>query len=179
MKLHFICEAKSNLLILFQGQMLQMVEVFPLLNEHVFENLDNYCLEGYDRFCEVETELKTGMKVKAIFIMDGKNNRALISDALEMSAEDIVDRYKVRWSIEVFYRDCKQHLGMGEYQVRGIDVGVIHLLLVFLGYTILKGAAGMSKLRRLFDGGTAIGMMCQTLKRLALQRLICSARWAG
>ncbi|MCE5296215.1 MAG: hypothetical protein LLG16_03825 [Euryarchaeota archaeon] len=85
----------------------------------------------------------------------------------------------MRWNIEVFYRDCKQHLGMGDYQVRKIDVGVIHLLLVFLAYTILKGVAGMSKFKRLFDGVNAIGTMCQILKRRALQRLICNARWAG
>lgn len=179
MKLRFICEAKSNRLIMFQGQLLQVAKVFPMLNANAFRRIDNYYLDGYDRCCEIITELKTGLKVKVVFITDGKHFRTLISDALEMSAEDIVEKYKVRWNIEVFYRDCKQHLGMGEYQVRGIDVGVIHLLLVFLAYTILKGVAGMSKFKRMFDGGTAIGTICQTLKRLALQRLICNARWAG
>jgi len=179
MKLHFLCEAKSNRLIMFQGQLLQLAKVFPLLNANAFRKLDNYYLDGYDRCCEVETELKKGLKVKVIFITDGQHFRTLISDALEMSAEEMVEKYKVRWNIEVFYRDCKQHLGMGEYQVRKIDVGVIHLLLVFLAYTILKGVAGMSKFVRIFDGVYAIGTMCQTLKRLALENLVCNARWAG
>jgi len=35
-----------------------------------------------------------------------------------MDGMKIFEYYKKRWNIEVFYRDCKQHLGMGEYQVR-------------------------------------------------------------
>ncbi len=38
----------------------------------------------------------------------------------------------------MFYRDCKQHFGMGEYQTRKLAAVVKHLHLVFLVYTLLK-----------------------------------------
>lgn len=57
-----------------------------------------------------------------------------MTNALDMDVLDVMDSYKRRWVIEVYYRDCKQCLGMGEYQVRSIDVGVIHPLLSNLAY---------------------------------------------
>jgi len=54
---------------------------------------------------------------------------------------------------------------MGEYQVRKIDVGVIHLLLVILAYTILKGIARSRSFQNIFKGADAVGSMCEALKR--------------
>ena len=84
-----------------------------------------------------------------------------------VEADDVMRSYKRRWDIEVYYRDCKQCLGMGEYQVRSIDVGVIHLLLVNLAYTLLKGIAGSGLFQHVFNGARSIGAMCEALKRFA------------
>ena len=88
-----------------------------------------------------------------------------------MSARDVWVSYKRRWDIEVYYRDCKQCLGMGEYQVRSIDVGVIHLLLVSLAYTLLKGIASGRLFQHIFHGANSIGAMCEALKRFVAVRL--------
>lgn len=60
MKLHFLCEAKTDRLIMFQGHLLQLAKVFSLLNPNAVRKLDNFYLDGYDRCCEIETELKKG-----------------------------------------------------------------------------------------------------------------------
>jgi hypothetical protein len=54
---------------------------------------------------------------------------------------------------------------MGEYQVRKIDVGVIHLLLVILAYTILKGIVRGRCFQNIFKRADAVGSMCEALKR--------------
>ena len=51
----------------------------------------------------------------------------LVSNNTDLNGLKVLEYYKKRWVIEVFYRDCKQHLGMGEYQVRRFDAVVIHL----------------------------------------------------
>ena len=60
-----------------------------------------------------------------------------VSNRLEWSNRRVVEAYKVRQSIEVFYRDVKQNLGLEEYQVRKGRGAIIHWHLVFTAYTLL------------------------------------------
>ena len=79
---------------------------------------------------------------------------------------------KKRWAIEVFYRDCKQHLEIGEYQVRRLDAVVIHLHLVVLAYTLLKNVWCNPSFTILLNGVRAIGSMCKRLKRWVFDQLV-------
>ena len=139
--LPFITEAKGNRLIQTEDGPVQAQVLLTLLSGDVFLPIDNN--DGQYRYCmEKVTEIKGGMTVKFLFFkekQDDKGALVLMTNALDMPVQDVLRYYKMRWDVEVFYRDCKQYLGMGEYQVRKIDVGVIHLLLVILAYTILKG----------------------------------------
>ena len=125
--------------------------------------------DGQYSYCmEKVTEIRGGMTVKFLFFKekpDDKHALVLMTNALDMHVQDVLRYYKMRWDVEVFYRDCKQYLGMGEYQVRKIDVGVIHLLLVMLAYTILKSIARSRSFQNIFKGADAVGSMCDALKR--------------
>jgi hypothetical protein len=100
-----------------------------------------------------------------------------MTNVLDMYVQRVIKYYKRRWDIEVYYRDCKQSLGMGEYQVRRIDVGVIHLLLVNLAYTLLKSIACSGLFQHIFHGANSIGTMCEALKRFAAMGL--RRAWRG
>jgi hypothetical protein len=41
-----------------------------------------------------------------------------VSNRLDWSEKQVLEAYKVRQSIDVFYRDVKQNLGLEEYQMR-------------------------------------------------------------
>ena len=43
---------------------------------------------------------------------------ALVSTDLDSTAEDLIERYAARWSIEVAFEDAKQHTGVGQAQNR-------------------------------------------------------------
>lgn len=62
---------------------------------------------------------------------------ALASNDLHASASRIIDRYLYRWSIEVFFKDAKQLLGLTHYQCLGIDAATRHVHLVALAYALL------------------------------------------
>jgi len=112
--------------------------------------------------------------VKLVVLRPRKNSRKftfLVSNATSLSGMVVLEYYKKRWSIEVFYRDCKQHLGLGEYQIRKLDCVVIHLHLVFLAYTLLKNVRSNPVFAAIVAGTKSIGAACQRLKRWMLERL--------
>jgi len=112
--------------------------------------------------------------VKLVVLKQRKNSRKhtfLVSNTTSLSGMQVLEYYKKRWAIEVFHRDCKQHLGLGEYQIRKLDCVVIHLHLVFLAYTLLKNVRSNPVLVAIVVGTKSIGAACQRLKRWMLERL--------
>lgn len=60
-----------------------------------------------------------------------------VSNRLDWSERQVLEAYKVRQSIDVFYRDAKQNLGLEEYQMRRGRGAIIHWHLAFNAYTLL------------------------------------------
>ena len=171
--LPFITEAKGNRLIQTDDGPVQAQVLLGLVTRDVFLPIKG---DGQYRYCmEKVTEIRGGMTVRFLFFkekQDDKGALVLMTNALDMPVLDVLRYYKMRWDVEVFYRDCKQYLGMGEYQVRKIDVGVTHLLLVILAYTILKGIACCRSFQVVFKGADAVGSMCEALKHFVVLKMI-------
>lgn len=53
-------------------------------------------------------------------------------------ATKVLSDYMMRWKIEDFYRDAKQHLGLEKCQLRDIEGIKRHWYLVFLAHSVLK-----------------------------------------
>jgi SRSO17 transposase len=76
----------------------------------------------------------------------------LATDDPRLSASQIITAYDDRWSIEVYFKDGKQLLGLGQYQNGTYHAAVIHLHLVCFAYALLthiaitrEGAQGQRK----------------------------------
>jgi hypothetical protein len=65
----------------------------------------------------------------------------LVTDEPNLSASQIIRTYDARWSIEVFFKDSKQLLGLGQYQNLSIEAAVTHLHLVCFAYALLTHIA--------------------------------------
>jgi len=61
----------------------------------------------------------------------------LVTDAPELSAAGLIPTYEIRWTVELFFKDSKQLLGLGQYQNRSYGAAVTHLHLVCLAYALL------------------------------------------
>jgi hypothetical protein len=117
--------------------------------------------------------------VKLVVLKQRKNSKKLtflVSNNINLQGLQVLEYYKKRWAIEVFHRDCKQHLGLGEYQIRKLDAVVIHLHLVFFAYTLLKNALNNPVLKSVLIGIKSVGTACQRLKRWMLERFKGRAR---
>jgi SRSO17 transposase len=61
----------------------------------------------------------------------------LVTDNPELSAAGLIQTYESRWVVELFFKDSKQLLGLGQYQNRSYGAAVTHLHLVALAYALL------------------------------------------
>lgn len=52
-------------------------------------------------------------------------------------AEEHINRYKLRWNIEKFFRTAKQHLGLQKCQSQSLETQMNHIGAVFLAYNYL------------------------------------------
>ena len=80
--------------------------------------------------------------VRIVFVRNRANRKdwiALISTDMEISEEEIIRRYGVRWNIEVYFKTCKQYLKMlKECNSTSFDALTCHLAVVCVRYMILS-----------------------------------------
>lgn len=81
-----------------------------------------------------------GIKVKIFLIRFGTNTkwRMLVTTDLQMSFTRIMEVYKIRWTIEVFFKECKQYLLLGKSQSRDFDAQIADTTLSFIRYLLLS-----------------------------------------
>jgi SRSO17 transposase len=172
----WLSSAKSNRLIQVDDTWISLSSYAKSLSKQLFKHINT--LVGEHRFkwlFETTMVMKNIGLVKLVILRERRNSKTctfLVSNNTGLDGLQVLEYYKKRWSIEVFHRDCKQHLGMGEYQVRGLDAVVIHLHLVILAYTLLKNAWCNPFLQHVLDGVKAIGSRCQRLKRWVFHQLM-------
>lgn len=66
---------------------------------------------------------------------------ALATDDPELTPKQMIGAYDGRWNIEVFFKDAKQLLGLGQYQNGSYRAAVNHLHLVCFAYALLTHLA--------------------------------------
>lgn len=63
--------------------------------------------------------------------------RLLTTNVAQLRTETVAQLYALRNWVEVFYREAKDELGAGQYQVRHLEAIVRHWQLVFVAYSLL------------------------------------------
>ncbi len=117
-------------------------------------------------------------KVRIVILWEHWNSTApskiLVTNELQWDVTRILRVYKHRWTgTERFHRDGKQHLGMGDCQLRKAEGQTRHLYLVFVAYSALmrqmeQGRARAWALERL----TTIGQACRAVLKQTLGRTV-------
>jgi hypothetical protein len=101
---------------------------------------------------------------------DARARKILVTNRTGWEVIRILKVYRYRWTgTECFHRDGKQHLGMGDCQMRSGLGQTRHLYLVFLAYSVLMRQLGQGRvcgwaLQRL----TTIGQACVAVLRQTL-----------
>lgn len=113
-----------------------------------------------------------GIEVMGYWVkMKGQQNwKLLISTNTNLSFIKAMKIYQIRWSIEVFFKDCKQSLKLNSCQSKDLDAHIATLSLVFMNYTVLA-------LKRRFEDYETLGILFKKCKDLILQQTLIERIW--
>ena len=81
-----------------------------------------------------------GLTVKIFLTRKGKNGawHTLISTDTNLSFNHMISIYNIRWSIEVFFKEAKQLLGLGKSQSVNFDVQVAQTTITMIQYLLIS-----------------------------------------
>ena len=81
-----------------------------------------------------------GVKVKVFLTKKGKNGawHTILSTDTELNFTKMLEIYNIRWSIEVFFKEAKQLLGLGKSQSTNFDVQVAQTTITMIQYLLIS-----------------------------------------
>jgi hypothetical protein len=142
----WVTKAKKNRIFMLNGRKVAARKIISLgIREAVAE------LPGYG-------------KVKIAVVNIGRERKLLVTNKLEMDAEEMKSMYSERFEIDnPFFRESKQELGLANFHTRSLSSIKAHVAICFLSHTLLVVAKLLS--RKLF--GKSIGWLKERLIAIA------------
>jgi len=180
-KFHFVSTLKSNRNLYKDGRMLKAGKYgWNLFRRSRKRHLVIEKESGPVRYTFVDAgwmEVGDLGKLHVVFSRKGNDKKILgiVTDDHKLSAGGVIGSYSERWSIEVFFKDGKQVLGLGQYQNGTYRAAVIHLHLVCFAYALLthiaierEGAKGKRKNK---PAALSTGKLQNELRRIVWEDL--------
>lgn len=163
---HFISTLKSNRNLFKNGKKLKAGAYGKnLFRNHKKKTLCIRKSNGNVKYGYVDAGRMNVGKLGDLHVIFSRRNAdpkilGLVSDDPKLSACQMISAYDDRWSIEVFFKDTKQLLGLGQYQNVSLEAAVTHLHLVCLAYALLthiaiKGEGAKGKRKAVANMSTA------------------------
>lgn len=113
-----------------------------------------------------------GTEMRGYWIkMNGQNDwKLLVSSNDKLTFTKAMEIYTQRWSIEVFFRDCKQNLGLDTCKSVDFDAHVATISTVFMNYMVLA-------LKKRFEDYETLGILFKDFKDIMLKQTIIQKVW--
>ena len=125
------------------------------------------CSKFKSRYFVVDASYK-GIPVRLFYV---KYKRAkcwtlLLTTDLSLSFVKVMDLYKIRWSIEVLNKECKQYLRLGKSQNTDFCGQIADATMTMITYTILS-------LYKRFEAYETFGALFRDTKQSMLEQTLC------
>ena len=122
------------------------------------------------RYAELMVEYK-GYTMKLFFSQfNDRSWNVLMTDDRNLTFAEAIKTYTKRWSIEVFFKETKQHLGLGKDQSRDFDGQIASFTCVFLVYIMVS-------LRRRFSAYESMGDLFRKIESEILETTLTERLW--
>lgn len=108
----------------------------PLLK--LFERKAQYCKKLKAHYIKVQSTYK-GIRVNMFYVKMGRSNdwKLLVTTDLNLNFIQLLEVYKIRWSIEVFFKEGKQHLNLGQSLSQNFDAQIADTTMSMVQYIML------------------------------------------
>jgi hypothetical protein len=160
--LEFATRLKKNARLLWNGRKLQARTIGRRLLAERPVRKRNGTWARATRVVVGELGVMTFVVVRNDLDGQGVGVRYLLESTPCASARRVVERYRSRWIIEVFFEDLKQRLSLVSYQGRTVDGQMRHVALCF------AGAVALDAMRR--DAGLTLGEATEAARRIVFAR---------
>ena len=136
--LKWVTRAKSNYKLDYEGQSLttkKIAEQVKKANYHYYPSLSARARSFAVKRGERQLKLTV---IKDDRGPEGGRTKYLLTNATALECCQVIAWYRRRWMIEVFFRDCKQYLGLSRCEARLSEEIIGHIALVCVAYVILQ-----------------------------------------
>ena len=173
----YVGDLKFNRKVLFQGQTLKADQLAARIGPEIRKPLQigderQWYFTKSIRIPDVDHPVR--IVILWAHRHDADAHKILVSNRTHWDVSRVVRVYRGRWrGTECFHRDGKQHLGMGDCQLRDGQGQTRHLYMVFLAHSLLmrhmrQGRACAWALERL----TTIGQACLAVLRQTVSQTL-------
>ena len=173
----YVGDLKFNRKVVFQGQQMSAAELASQIGAEHRKMVET----GEERqwyFTKTVRLPEVDHPVRIVILWERKNGveavKMLVTNRTNWEITRILRVYRRRWTgTETFHRDGKQHLGMGECQLRSGEGQTRHMYLVFLAHTLLIRQMPQGRVREWAQAvATTIGEACRRVLRETLGKTI-------
>lgn len=152
----FFCYELLNLLSTLKNGSIKLVSMVKINNQKFFDCQANKEMNIKTLLQKHETDVKAckklkaqyirvtckykGIRVNLFFVKMGRsqNWHLLLTTDLSLSFIDLMKVYQIRWSIEVFFKECKQYLNLGKCKSTSFDAQIADTTVTMLQHIMLS-----------------------------------------
>jgi hypothetical protein len=130
-----ICRLKrSRERYLYKDRQLNLSQLWHDVARHELKWVSSWQVKA----AKLTVSLPHSQEVSIVFVRWSKKQwHAFLSSETDIEIPEILDYYSRRWAIEVYFRDCKQLLGLGKGQSETFDALVAWASIVMIRYLLL------------------------------------------
>ena len=181
----FTCDAFINAVLKVKKQTIQLIGMYKIAKTKFIFNDQNYTYSqirnmlGKPKRCrKLGLYYKeaivgyNGKDIKLFFSKQGKNGKwkVFVCTNTGLSFIKMIEIYQIRWTIEVFFKESKQLLGLGKCQSNDFDAHIADLTITMIQHIILT-------LRYRFDKYESKGRLFSEIRSEMMEQKLNQRLW--
>lgn len=136
--LYWVTRAKENANVYFDDRKCSVKEAASTVKKSNYHYYHALAARVRSFQVRLETRFIKLTVIKDDSAPESGRTKYLMTNALWLTNQEHVLWYRKRWAVEVFFRDCKQYLGLAKCEARTQQAVISHIALVCVAYVFLQ-----------------------------------------